>query len=863
MMTEIDNVPLPETGGWKFIDELKQPEIPVFAWTGAKPGADLVDLSLGIVLVSSFPDPACRLDSAYDDLHSFFRHAGLNPNGPYAIITEYGFAGPFDSFRLVVTKENCRIIAENTEGIRRGIFYLEDLLAEADGPFLSIGEIRRNAWLKNRISRCFFGPIKRPPMNRDELADNVDYYPEAYLNRLAHEGVNGLWLTVELKDISRTEFTPDGAPDAEKRLAKLKRTVEKCLRYGIKTYIFMIEPAAWKVNDPLLRKFPELGGAPMDGSLRCFCPSSAAAQRFLYQSVNYIFRRIPELGGIINISLGERATTCLSSIPIDNSRLKHELNCPRCAKKTRSEVVFNTIDPMVRGMRDAAPEADFICWYYLPLPQEQPDWTFELTHLPENTILMYNFESGGKKEQLGKMCVAGDYWLSYVGPSENFEKMARMAHQHGVGMGAKLQVSSSHELATVPYIPVPGQLYRKYAAIKKLGANTVMQCWYFGNHPGLMNKAAGMLAFEDFNAGEDDFLMRLARPLWNKNAGIMTRIWKKTSAAFRNYPFSNRMQYYGPFHCGVVWPLFPSKQYLPLSPTWKIGLVSGDTIGECLDNHSLAEAVDLVSKMSDSWHEATQEAASLRIFYEGNPERSRDIDLIEAIDLLFRSAKDILLFYWLRETSRGFSAEMHNIIEQEIAISERMAVLCEKDPRLGFHSEAENYVFYPEKLKARVAFLKKIQKTPEVQAVDSFPQIILGQVCKADNFTWKLFRDGEDLKLQIRLEGDIRDDQICIHLAQSSAAPLLLIDFYRNGSFIPSRQEVSYKFLEKHPDKWAVEFTIPPSIIPAESGLRISLVRYMRGNCVPHYDSSPKMNHQSEWRLNLGLYHPKFMYIVS
>ena len=30
-------------------------------------------------------------------------------------------------------------------------------------------------WLKNRISRCFFGPIKRPPFNRDELMDDVDY----------------------------------------------------------------------------------------------------------------------------------------------------------------------------------------------------------------------------------------------------------------------------------------------------------------------------------------------------------------------------------------------------------------------------------------------------------------------------------------------------------------------------------------------------------------------------------------------------------------------------------------------------------------------------------------------------------------
>ena len=33
-------------------------------------------------------------------------------------------------------------------------------------------------WLKDRISRCSFGPIKREPYNRDELMDDVDYYPD-------------------------------------------------------------------------------------------------------------------------------------------------------------------------------------------------------------------------------------------------------------------------------------------------------------------------------------------------------------------------------------------------------------------------------------------------------------------------------------------------------------------------------------------------------------------------------------------------------------------------------------------------------------------------------------------------------------
>lgn len=112
-------------------------------------------------------------------------------------------------------------------------------------------------WLRNLISRCFFGPIKRPPFNRDELADDIDYYPDEYLKRLAREGVNGLWLTGELRELAETSFTKRD-PLAERRIAKLNRTVEKCAKYGIKIWLFMIEPKIVPVDDPLVHAHPEL-----------------------------------------------------------------------------------------------------------------------------------------------------------------------------------------------------------------------------------------------------------------------------------------------------------------------------------------------------------------------------------------------------------------------------------------------------------------------------------------------------------------------------------------------------------------------------------------------------------------------------
>ena len=72
-------------------------------------------------------------------------------------------------------------------------------------------------WLENRISRCFFSPIKRAPFYRDELKDDIDYYPDNYLERLRREGVNGLWLTVVLGDLDDLpELRPrDGRPSRD------------------------------------------------------------------------------------------------------------------------------------------------------------------------------------------------------------------------------------------------------------------------------------------------------------------------------------------------------------------------------------------------------------------------------------------------------------------------------------------------------------------------------------------------------------------------------------------------------------------------------------------------------------------------
>ena len=340
-------------------------------------------------------------------------------------------------------------------------------------------------------------------------------------------------------------------------------------------------------------------------------------------------------------------------------------------------------------------------------------------------MFAYNFESGAVKEQLGRCRTGGDYWLSFVGPAEGFKAVADAGKIAGSKIGAKIQVGNSHEVATVPFVPVPGLLYRKYKAMKEAGVSSVLQCWYFGNYPGIMNKAAGELSFSDFADDEDTFLRKLAAPYWGRDAELVASVWKRLSDAYAEYPLSNNMQYYGPFHAGPAWPLHAEVRLLPLGRTWKtLDPPSGDTIGEALENHTIEEATLLAMRMSNG---AQMRDASGRDIldvlaerWKGHPERIKDIGVMRALQCQFESGCNILRFYACRakaiyesrvrkNTAAAITAveTMDRIASEEEAVTSRLLPLAVADSRLGFHSEAEAHQYHPAKLEWRLRSLTR------------------------------------------------------------------------------------------------------------------------------------------------------------
>lgn len=644
-----------------------------------------------------------------------------------------GYAGIRDQFMmgdfLLVAPQTVKGAKSRTVAVPEGTWLADDgtevkgpAEITVDTPLSRIPHFVRKTegfWVEDRISRCPAAPIKRPPHNRDELLEPIEHYTDSFLSQVADEGVNGLWIPVRFRELAVTPYTPED-PQAARRVERLRSTVARCARYGVKIWLLAIEPRTMEDDDPFALACPEAVGNRVWDGRRVSCLSSPATTNYITLATKSIFSRVPGLGGMICITSGERATTCFSLVgPCSDDPVP----CDRCSKRPVGELYASLSKAFVDGIRGAGSDAGFLSWFYHP--QNKPAraaWVGECARMtPEGATLVYNFESGSERIQCGRTRRGGDYWLSVPGPASPFKGVAAAERATGRRIGAKIQVSCSHEIATLPYVPVPGLLYRKYKAMREEGVSSVLQCWFFGGTPGIMNRAAGELSKSDFSESEEEFLLRLARRDWGEDAAEVARLWSALSDAYGEYPLSNPVQYYGPFHASCTWNFLPDITMASLARTWRPDTVpSGDLVGEALEDFSLEDLLVQAGRMCGLIERPViaQSLAALSERYAGDPERRRDLGIMKALRNIFIGGRDALAYYHARRegifasrlandraAALAATAKMREVTDRAVVLTKEMIALCEDDPRLGYHPEAERRQFTPDILRKRLSLL--------------------------------------------------------------------------------------------------------------------------------------------------------------
>jgi hypothetical protein len=120
--------------------------------------------------------------------------------------------------------------------------------------------------------------------------------------------------------------------------------------------------------------------------------------------------------------------------------------------------------------------------------------------------------------------------------------------------------------------------------------------------------------------------------------------------------------------------------------------------------------------MTTAWDRGVKILNGLEPHYAKERDRILDIGVARALGVQFRSGYNILRFYLLREEMLRMEGkerldilnQLSDIIREELDLDEQLLKLCERDSRLGFHSEAEGYKYFPEKIRWRMRQLKSV-----------------------------------------------------------------------------------------------------------------------------------------------------------
>ena len=86
-------------------------------------------------------------------------------------------------------------------------------MTERGGPFLPIGTTRRVRRLTPCYLFSYFALYGDPLMEED-----IDPFPDGYLQKLGRLGVNGVWLQAVLRNLAPSKIFPEFGQGWEKRL---------------------------------------------------------------------------------------------------------------------------------------------------------------------------------------------------------------------------------------------------------------------------------------------------------------------------------------------------------------------------------------------------------------------------------------------------------------------------------------------------------------------------------------------------------------------------------------------------------------------------------------------------------------------
>ncbi len=549
----------------------------------------------------------------------------------------------------------------------------------------------------------------------DEILAAADLHTDAVIRPIAADGFNGIWLRGRLRELARTALFPElGDAKAGARCASLQTLIARAKKHGLGLYLYFNEPLALAANHPFWKTHPELAGQPHRNfcgeDVISLCTSTPLVQRWFTEAVEGLLEALPGLGGVILITASEYHSHCWSHQArrgLDDGFVEaavRPLDCPHCREREPAELVADIVTVWSRAAQRQTHPPRVIAWNWSwSIWYEDPQREV-IERLPEGVTVMADWERGGKRPWQGRELLVDEYSLSYAGPSERFLGSARAARERGFPVMAKLQLGTTHELATVPNLPLLGFLHGKFAGMLEHGVSGFMGCWNFGCGHTLNTQAVRRFV-EHPEKDPQVFLTGLASSYFGDvEMGRLLRAWQLFGEAFAAYPFSIRMLYFSPMNEAPAVPLTLRYEDRPLEGTW-VEHTIGDRLEDCLASFTLEEVITSFETMRDRWSEGLVDYTAVlgTAFPVGEDlQRHREEELSTARMILchLQAVANIFRFHrWRRETMKRHGLippcdlppdrEALGMIRAQRDIARRALDLVLKDERLGWHQECQ------------------------------------------------------------------------------------------------------------------------------------------------------------------------------
>jgi len=728
---------------------------PLWHDVSARPGAEpqpgdvTIDHSWSIMRESDAPTVMTAAENLGEVLtHSFgVAPAAAETDHTIVLRVDPELGEEPETHSVSVTADGIEIVGAGPVGVLRGVFRLIDLMRERGGPFVPAGEETRSPLFKHRVHRSPLSPFYveeltgyvGPPFETkwrevtcdypayvEEDAGPEMYYHDNLLLRLAWHGFNGIWIRTALRKFAKVSVFPEFGEDSDNILARLRDLCQRAAKFGINVLLYMNEPMGIDEDDPFWDKYPQVRGTLCHlKPVSYLCSSTPEVKQYLREGCEYVFRNVPELAGVMLITASEYPSHCWchTRVPGNAEQIEEMVEggtlCPRCAERTPQEVIGEIISLIHDGVKAAKPEAEIIAWNWSWSMYEPDPQSGVLEALPEDVIVMGDYERGIMTKALDVEYKNDEYSIKVIGPSDRFVGCADFQRERGRPIYAKVQIGTTHENPNIPYLPVLQKIARKWQTLHETGVTGMMTCWNFGNVTSLGTEVAGEMNWAP-QPSVDDALRRIAARNFGPDAAdAMVAGWEQLCTAQDDFPTSIPVMYYGPVSRGPAFPFVYDQTDQKFPRSWLLDtIIAGDRL-DWVGPFTVEKVIECYRAVIDQWAEGLELMdAALAAAAGGDLARlEREINLVRFCLIQLKSAANVTEFLATRDAmyeaddpqvKRGLLDRMEELCRAEMDNAPEAIPLVEADSRLGWHGEAYGPMITPELIADKLEGLRII-----------------------------------------------------------------------------------------------------------------------------------------------------------